>query len=42
VNAILREVYGTTQSEPKQEPYQLPENLETYFAAKARKDAAER
>ncbi|NLV59354.1 MAG: DUF2703 domain-containing protein [Clostridiales bacterium] len=41
VNAILREVYGTSHGEPKQEPYQLPENLETYFTAKARKDAAE-
>lgn len=42
VNAILREVYSTTQGEPKQESFQLPANLETYFAAKARKDAAER
>lgn len=42
VNAILREVYSTSQGEPKQEPYQLPENLETYFVAKARKDEAER
>ncbi len=42
VNAILREVYNTTQGEPKQESYQLPANLETYFAAKARKDETER
>ncbi len=40
VNAILREVYSPTQGELKREPYQLPKNLETYFIAKARKDAA--
>lgn len=40
VNAILREVYSPTQGEPEREPYQLPENLETYFVAKACKDVA--
>jgi hypothetical protein len=40
VNAILREVYNAKQGEPEREAYQLPENLETYFVAKARKDAA--
>ena len=40
VNAILREVYSPMLVEPEREPYQLPENLETYFVAKARKDAA--
>lgn len=40
VNAILREVYNPSQGEPEPGPYQLPENLETYFVAKARKDAA--
>lgn len=40
VNAILREVYSPTQGAPERELYQLPENLESYFAAKARKDAA--
>lgn len=42
VDAILREVYNAKQSEPECESYQLPENLETYFVAKARKDEAER
>lgn len=41
VDAILREVYSPNQEAPKEEPYQLPENLETYFSAKARKDEAE-
>ena len=40
VNAILREVYNPTQGAPEREPYQPPENLETYFVAKVRKDAA--
>lgn len=40
VNAILREVYSPMLVKPEREPYQLPENLETYFVAKARKDAA--
>ncbi len=39
VNAILREVYSPAQGEPACEPFQLPDNLETYFVAKARKDA---
>jgi len=42
VNAILREVYNTTRGEPEQESYQPPANLETYFAAKARKAETER
>ncbi|HWQ74806.1 MAG TPA: DUF2703 domain-containing protein [Syntrophomonas sp.] len=42
VDAILREVYNAKQAGPEQEPYQLPENLEKYFAARARKDEAER
>lgn len=42
VDAILREIYGTKQSEQHREPYRLPENLESYFLAKARKDEAER
>lgn len=37
VDAILREVYGTKQGESEGGPYQLPENLESYFSAKARK-----
>jgi hypothetical protein len=40
VDAILREVYNPKQGEPEREPYQLPENLEKYFAAKVRRDAA--
>lgn len=40
-DAILREVYNAKQGEPEHEAYQLPDNLETYFVAKARKDAAE-
>ena len=39
VDAILRAVYGTNQSEPEGGDYQLPENLEGYFSARARKDA---
>lgn len=38
VDAILREVYSPGQGEPTRAPYQLPDNLETYFVAKARKD----
>lgn len=38
VNAILREVYSPKEGEPEREPYQLPQNLETYFEAKARKN----
>lgn len=41
VDAILREVYSAKQSESGRDPYQLPENLETYFIAKARKDETE-
>ncbi len=41
VDAILREVYGTKQSNQHSESYQLPENLELYFLAKARKDETE-
>lgn len=41
VDAILREVYGTKQVDPESDTYQLPENLETYFTAKIRKDKAE-
>ncbi|MEA5013419.1 MAG: DUF2703 domain-containing protein [Candidatus Limiplasma sp.] len=40
VSAILRELYSPTQGAPEREPYQLPGNLEAFFAAKARKDAA--
>jgi len=39
VDAILRAVYGTNQSEPEGGDYQLPENLEGYYSARARKDA---
>ena len=39
VNAILREVYNPTQGEPERGLYQLPQNQETYFTAKANKDA---
>ena len=42
VDAILREVYNPNQGEPEREAYQLPENLETYFIAKAHKDESER
>lgn len=42
MDAILREVYNTKQAEPEQEPYQLPENLEKYFAGKDRKNGGER
>lgn len=38
VDAILKEVYSTKQSGQNSKPYQLPENLESYFLAKARKD----
>ena len=41
VDAILREIYGTKRSEQRCEPYRLPENLESFFLAKARKDEAE-
>jgi hypothetical protein len=41
VDAILREVYNAGQHEPESKAYQLPENLETYFTAKAHKDEAE-
>lgn len=40
VDAILREVYNAKQDGSEREAYQLPKNLETYFVAKARKDAA--
>lgn len=40
VDAILREVYSAKQGEPERKAYQLPDNLETYFVAKARKEAA--
>lgn len=42
VDAILREVYSPHQDESKGEDYQLPENLETYFIAKAHKNEMER
>lgn len=42
VDAILREVYNAKQGEPEHEPYQLPENLGTFFVAKACKDEATR
>lgn len=42
VDAILREVYSPHQGEPKGKDYQLPENLETYFIAKAHKDETAR
>jgi len=41
VDAILKEVYGGNQGEPAPETYQLPENLETYFIAIARKDGVQ-
>lgn len=41
VGAILREVYNAKQGEPERKAYQIPKKLETYFVAKARKDAAE-
>ena len=41
IYAILREVYSTDKQEPEQKAYQLPENLETYFTAKAHKDESE-
>ena len=40
-DAILRAVDNTKQSEQRREPYRLPENLESFFLAKARKDEAE-
>ena len=40
VDAILREMYNAKHGEPERAAYQLPENLETYFVAKASKDAA--
>lgn len=40
-DAILREVYGAKQSEPEREAYRLPENLENYFSARARKNEKE-
>lgn len=42
VDGILREVYNAGQGVASGEDYQLPENLETYFRAKARKDEMER
>ena len=42
VDAILREVYNPNKGEPEREAYRLPENLETYFIAKAHKDETER
>ncbi len=42
VDAILREVYNAGQREPEREAYQFPENLETYFIAKAHKDESKR
>lgn len=42
VDAILRKVYGTKQSEQRRESYRLPENLESYFLAKSGKDEAKR
>lgn len=41
VDAILREVYGAQQGGSKNEVYRLPENLEAYFRARARKDNQE-
>ncbi|MDD2189503.1 MAG: DUF2703 domain-containing protein [Eubacteriales bacterium] len=41
VDAILLKVYGTNQGRPEEIPYQLPENLELYFSAKARQDEKE-
>jgi glutaredoxin len=41
VDAILREVYNTGKHEPDRRAYQLPENLEKYFIAKAHKDGVE-
>lgn len=41
VDAILRELYGAKGSQQRREPYHLPENLESYFLAKARKGEAE-
>lgn len=41
IDAILREVYNAGPGEPEHETYQLPENLETYFMSKTRKDDAE-
>lgn len=40
VGAILQEVYNARQDEPERAAYRFPENLETYFVAKARKGAA--
>ncbi len=40
MDAILREMYNAKHGEPERAAYQLPENLETYFVAKASKDAA--
>ena len=40
VDAILREVYNPNRAEVECKPYQLPENLETYFVSKAHKDEA--
>ncbi len=41
-DAILCEVYNAGQRETERKPYQLSENLETYFIAKAHKDEIER
>jgi hypothetical protein len=43
VDAILREVYGgvVVEPEPEAEPYELPENLERFFAGKALAQTAE-
>jgi hypothetical protein len=43
LDAILREVYGgaIVEREPDAEPYELPENLERFFAAKVLAEAAQ-
>jgi hypothetical protein len=43
VDAILREVYGgaVVEREPEPEPYDLPENLERFFAGKVLAQTAE-
>jgi hypothetical protein len=44
VDAILREVYGgfSVNREPEAHPYELPENLERFFAGQAALSSAER
>jgi Domain of unknown function (DUF2703) len=43
VDAILREVYGgvVVEQDPEAEPYELPENLERFFAGKVLAQTAE-